>query len=65
MIFSKDKSWDEVHGLPLMTSDCLSSLPLTNEEETDLAELIAKDCSYSKCFLFSFRSKPDPQSAGK
>ena len=58
LIFSKDKSCDEVHRLPLVTSDCLSSLTLTKEEETDLAELIAKDCSYSKCFsvlLFRFK----------
>ena len=58
MIFSKDKSCDEVHGLPLVTSDCLSSLTLTKEEETELAELIAKDCSHSKCFsVFLFRFK--------
>ena len=51
-----------------MTSDCLSSLTLTKEEETDLAELIAKDCSHSKCFsvfLFRFKGlllKPDTRS---
>ena len=48
LIFSKD--------------NCLSSLALTKEEETDLAELIAEDCLYGKWFLFSFRSKPDSKS---
>ena len=46
-----------------MTSDCLSSLPLTKEEETNLTKLIAKDCLHSKLFLLSFRSKPEEREA--